>query len=148
MAINWEDGPPELFSAYLEALVAYRMAMRQTLKLLLAAYGDTAVKQHFKATSLANLLDAHDPRFLSHRQAATFISSRKSAQGNQIVEQMYKNLKSDPALHAFSDLLRGAGNRAIADDLPFYIEHRLRLARNLANVKVVAAAKDVVALHA
>lgn len=150
MSNKTDEIPAIGFSAYVDAIVAYRMIMQRTLFLLVAEYGAFPIKQHFKTASLANLVDAHDSRFLTHRLAAKFVASQNSPKGRKIIEEMHKHLKFDPSLNAFADLSRQTGNGSIAADLPFYLEHRLRLARTvlMGDTKIGALEQIQVAANA
>jgi hypothetical protein len=140
MEEGFRNQSPDFFLAYVEAIVAYREIMRQTLTKLLQEYGHE-LKRRLGVNSLAALLDVHDPRFLTHRQAAQFAARNRSKNSAKIIDSMHKQLKTNVALDAFSDALRDAGEHALANDLPFFIEYRLRVARTFASAQVQAEAR-------
>jgi hypothetical protein len=139
MAINLRDDSSQLFSDYIEAIVAYRTIMRLTLDALLKHYGPGLLSAH-NAASRHCMLDAHDPHFFTHRQAAQYVARHESDRGRDIVRAMRRRLGSDPAMLAFSNALERLGDHALANDLPFFLEHRIRLARTEANVTFVTHA--------
>jgi hypothetical protein len=67
--IEQRDPTKAAFVAYIDALAAYRIIMQRTVYKLLKEYGATTIQSYFRASSIGNLIDAHDSRFVSHRLA-------------------------------------------------------------------------------
>lgn len=117
------------FPAYVDALVAYRMIMQRILLLLIKEYGRDPIKEYFRVSSLAALVDVDDSHFLTHRSAVKFVANENQAKGRKIIQEMHHELKSNRDIDTFAKYCREAGNMTTAADLPFFLERRLRGAR-------------------
>jgi hypothetical protein len=129
------DKMPALAADYIDAIVAYRTILRQTSQMLLKQYGSNFLVAH-GAKSLQPLLDAHAKQFVTHRQAAKFVATHRTDDGTETINAMRQRLLDDPALKRFAHSLRQVGESALADDLPFFLEHRIRLGRTSLPAKV------------
>jgi hypothetical protein len=129
MKIHLPEKVGEGLAAYLRAMVAYRRILRGGLALLIREHGQKSVLAYFSTDSFAPLVDANDENFVDRARLSQLAKFLKGAAAGRFLNNLYRQIESEPDLAEFRSLMGRTNNRAIAEDLPHFLEHRIRETR-------------------